>query len=291
MFIERIILLFQFGPFKGQGSYGLGAESRAGGFDSRLGKGEFYNAEKLLKMAPTLRQLISGKTILDFGSGYGGKTVFYSQYSKEAYGIEPFQHVVDYSRLFAASWGASNISFEVCDQLRIPFADDKFDVVISHDVLEHVDNPSATLSEIFRVLKPGGKALIIFPSYDGAFSHHLDYVTLIPCLHWFFKPESIVKAVNKCLISLNSGTAQQPTPKLNWNRRRYVLPTLNGLTYKDFLSEARKYFEVVSEKYVPVGYDDRNSFHKIAKFISISLMPFSKERFALGGVFELTKPL
>jgi SAM-dependent methyltransferase len=39
---------------------------------------------------------------------------------------------------------------------RIPFEDDTFDVVISDNVLEHVDDPVAVFGELNRVLKPGG---------------------------------------------------------------------------------------------------------------------------------------
>ncbi len=47
---------------------------------------------------------------------------------------------------------------------RIPFDDNSFDYVFSNQVLEHVQNYPEALSEIYRVLKPGGSSLHFFPS-------------------------------------------------------------------------------------------------------------------------------
>lgn len=45
----------------------------------------------------------------------------------------------------------------------MPFGDDEFDCVMATEVLEHCPNPSAVLSEIFRVLKPEGRVFFTVP--------------------------------------------------------------------------------------------------------------------------------
>jgi SAM-dependent methyltransferase len=45
----------------------------------------------------------------------------------------------------------------------IPFANCTFDLVINNQVMEHVEDIDAVLSEIDRVLKPGGVVLSLFP--------------------------------------------------------------------------------------------------------------------------------
>ena len=54
----------------------------------------------------------------------------------------------------------------------IPYPDDRFDVVVSRSVLEHVQNPLVVFRELYRVLKPGGKFVFLTPS-------KYDYVSLI----------------------------------------------------------------------------------------------------------------
>ena len=58
----------------------------------------------------------------------------------------------------------------VCDVCDMPFPDNSFDAVFLIEVLEHVHNPPKALSEIYRVLKPGGNLIFsvpfIFPLHD-----------------------------------------------------------------------------------------------------------------------------
>jgi SAM-dependent methyltransferase len=46
------------------------------------------------------------------------------------------------------------------DPVRLPFADDEFDAVLSCGVLEHVQRPAASLRELHRVLRPEGRLLV-----------------------------------------------------------------------------------------------------------------------------------
>lgn len=55
----------------------------------------------------------------------------------------------------------------------VPVGDQSFDLVLSTQVLEHVEDPNRHLSECFRVLRPGGHALI---STHGTFIFHPDPV-------------------------------------------------------------------------------------------------------------------
>lgn len=66
----------------------------------------------------------------------------------------------------------NNLSFQQADINRLPFQDNTFDVVFTHAVLCHVKDPSSTIKELKRVVKPGGivasremdwGALLIYP--------------------------------------------------------------------------------------------------------------------------------
>ena len=65
----------------------------------------------------------------------------------------------------------------------IPFDDHFFDLVVSNQVLEHVENLDAALREIHRVLKPGGAFLCLFPHKGVIREGHCG----LPFIHWFSK--------------------------------------------------------------------------------------------------------
>ncbi len=57
----------------------------------------------------------------------------------------------------------------------IPFRDDAFDVVLSHEVIEHVKDDRRSAAEMVRVLKPGGRLLLFCPNRWYPFETHGHY--------------------------------------------------------------------------------------------------------------------
>src|SRR4051794_31596670 len=53
----------------------------------------------------------------------------------------------------------------VCDLARIPVEDERFDLVLLTQVLEHLPEPATVLAELRRVLKPGGTIWLTAPLF------------------------------------------------------------------------------------------------------------------------------
>jgi 2-polyprenyl-3-methyl-5-hydroxy-6-metoxy-1,4-benzoquinol methylase len=181
--------------------------------------------------------LLREKDVLDYGSGYGGRTVWYGERAKTVEGVEIHASQVDIGNAFAQHRHASNVHFSLGSNDEIKFPNDRFDVIVSFDVLEHVSRPDVMMREFFRVLRPGGSALVIFTPYWGAFSHHLNYITLAPGLHWVFSPDDIVDSVNDLVHEPSFAhlqIPQQPRPSPSYNGSRRCLPMLNGITKPEY---------------------------------------------------------
>jgi SAM-dependent methyltransferase len=91
-------------------------------------------------------------------------------------------------------WGNAGVLMAM-DATALRFPSDVFDAVISLSTLEHVQDVEATLSEMARVLKPEGRALITFePVWSCSYGHHLHHFgpcarLVPPWAHLTWKPE------------------------------------------------------------------------------------------------------
>jgi SAM-dependent methyltransferase len=58
------------------------------------------------------------------------------------------------------------------DARKIPFPDDHFGLLVAYDVLEHIEEDDLVVSEIARVVRPGGRVLIAVPADPRLWSEH-----------------------------------------------------------------------------------------------------------------------
>lgn len=65
---------------------------------------------------------------------------------------------------------------KVANACEIPYPENSFDLVVSFDVLEHIEDDHKAVSEIKRVLKPGGFFVFTVPAYSFLFSAHDEYL-------------------------------------------------------------------------------------------------------------------
>ena len=152
----------------GSGSCCADAESEAGKFGEALydaeQRGELPEAATLASLGcgnPTaVAELREGETVLDLGSGGGIDVILSAKRvgpTGIAYGLDMTDEMLALARRNAADAGATNVHFLKGVIEQIPLPADSIDVVISNCVINlSVDKP-AVLTEIARVLKPGGR--------------------------------------------------------------------------------------------------------------------------------------
>jgi SAM-dependent methyltransferase len=108
---------------------------------------------------------LAGKMILDVGCGLGTYVEKFLQHSNQVYGID-----VEVERVVEAGKRLPNVLTAAAEAL--PFPDNCFDVLLLHEVLEHVEDDRQVVLEAYRVLKPGGKMVIFAPNRLYPFETH-----------------------------------------------------------------------------------------------------------------------
>ena len=109
--------------------------------------------------------------ILDVGCGTGALLKELSSYG-DVHGVDPSPKAVSY----CLSRGIIEVKEGSVES--IPHQNDKFDIVLALDILEHVEDDQAGVNEIYRVLKKGGIGIIFVPTFSflwgvtDEISHH-----------------------------------------------------------------------------------------------------------------------
>jgi SAM-dependent methyltransferase len=109
--------------------------------------------------------LPAGARILDAGCGSGRNMIELARHGAVT-GIELSDTSVELAR--------QRDSGEVIDGsvLEMPFADDSFDLAVSLDVIEHLEDDLGALRELRRTVAPGGSLLVTVPAYQWLWSGH-----------------------------------------------------------------------------------------------------------------------
>jgi SAM-dependent methyltransferase len=107
-----------------------------------------------------LGRLAPGEHVLDLGCGAGTDSLVAAHMvgpGGRVVGIDMTPEMLERARRSKAELGATNVEFLEAEAERLPFPDESFDVVISNGVIDLIPDKDAVFSELFRVLKPGGR--------------------------------------------------------------------------------------------------------------------------------------
>jgi arsenite methyltransferase len=118
-----------------------------------------------------------GERVLDVGSGPGFLTTEMAlEVGREGrvHGVDPSESMLGLARRRERAPQAAAVELHVADALELPFADASLDAVVSTQVLEYVDDVPAALAEARRVLRAGGRLLVLDTDWDSIVWHAHD---------------------------------------------------------------------------------------------------------------------
>jgi SAM-dependent methyltransferase len=118
---------------------------------------------------------LAGASVLDAGCGEGGGVCAIHDAGSRCSGFDIDAVRVD---LAVGMKGDRDITFAVGSLYdgAFPFSTGLFDLVILHDVFEHLDHKEQVLRTLAGLLQPGGRILITFPPYFSAFGAHQQHL-------------------------------------------------------------------------------------------------------------------
>ena len=112
---------------------------------------------------------LTGQRVLEIGSGAGAHSCLFKRRGADVTAVDLTPaRALSTARKLALARGSGPARAYQADAENLPFRDEIFDVVYSNGVLHHSEDTNACIAEVKRVLKPGGRAVIMLYSRHSA---------------------------------------------------------------------------------------------------------------------------
>lgn len=116
--------------------------------------------ENLTHLVARRAGIKSGSCVCDIGCGYGGSAkIFAEHYRARVIGINVSKKQYELAKLFNA--GLADVNFMHCDGLDNGLPAGSFDAVVCVESTEHMQDKPAFFAEVSRLLRPGGRFVVV----------------------------------------------------------------------------------------------------------------------------------
>ena len=127
---------------------------------------------------------VAGKDVLDVAAGWGGHILAFAERGSRTVAAELNDHMFGQLLRFSTHQQL-DLRTVVANCEKLPFGDAAFDVVLGLELIEHIDSVESFATELARVLKPGGVAILSTPPrlksfFDGEPHFNLRYLPALP---------------------------------------------------------------------------------------------------------------
>lgn len=132
-------------------------------FDELAGKfGRHYVPGRSWKsLSEMLLRLLPPLVIADLGAGEGTLALLLAQRAERVIAVDSSVKMVEYGQGLVERHGIENMEYRLGDMEELPLGPAEVDLVLIHQALHHSLHPERVLSEAWRVLRPGGRIIVL----------------------------------------------------------------------------------------------------------------------------------
>jgi SAM-dependent methyltransferase len=135
-----------------------------------------------------------GLRVLEIGCGIGTDGAQFAKAGAEYTGVDLTDAAIELAHKRFELFGLKG-QFRVADAESLDFPDESFDVVYSHGVLHHTPDIDAAVQEIHRVLRPGGRAIVML-YHRGSYNYRIGIRVLRRAGAGLLKTDAGIKLIN-----------------------------------------------------------------------------------------------
>lgn len=170
------------------------------------------------------------KKVLEIGLGQGADSMQIIKRGGKYHGIDLTEESVKRVRTRFDIFGCEYVDVQQADATEIPYPDAYFDIVYSHGVIHHSTEIETIVDQIYRVLKPKGKAIIML-YHKNSFNYHVSIgmlrrIGLLSCMIF----PSLTKVISK--------STGEPLERINKHLLNYKREGFKYLKMKNFIHKS-----------------------------------------------------
>jgi SAM-dependent methyltransferase len=168
-----------------------------------------------------------GLKVLEIGCGLGTDGAQFAEAGADYTGVDLTDAAVELARKRFELFDLPG-KFQTADAENLDFANESFDLVYSHGVLHHTPETGKAIREIHRVLRPGGRAMVML-YHRGSYNYRVNISVLRRAGAHLLKWEPGVKLINKL--------TGEPLDKLHEHAKLLKTEKESYLKSEEFLSQ------------------------------------------------------
>jgi ArsR family transcriptional regulator len=126
----------------------------------RLGK-DYVPGKSWKSLVVALLRLLPPMTVADLGAGEGSSALLFSQSARQVIAVDSSEKMLEVAREQAARQGVGNVDFRQGDMEELPVESGSVELAFFSQSLHHALHPRRALAEAFRIMKPGGRVVVL----------------------------------------------------------------------------------------------------------------------------------
>jgi len=236
---------------------------------------------------------LTGQDVLDVGCGLGANLVHICALgAQKVTALDIDAQQIRCTQSMIANYYpdlVSRIQFVAANAAEMPFVDESFDILVSADTFEHVDDLLGTLQECARILRAEGHLYAYFPPFYAPWGAHMINWIRLPWCHVLFAESTIVSAARRIEREGKSVNCQLPPETRLDLGKGDTIPFVNHLTLRRFWRVIRNIpsWQVVRARFLPPAWRNGRWIPRLLQ--PLTRIPLLQEMFTAKAIFVLRK--
>lgn len=155
----------------------------------RFGK-DYVPGRSWKALAEALIKVLNYQVVADLGAGEGTLAQLLAQRAEKVIAVDLSPKMVEFGQELAKRNGLDNLEYRIGDIEEPPIDDATLDLAILSQALHHAEHPQRALDAAFRILKPGGRLIVL-----DLLQHHFEEARELYADRWLGFSESELVAM------------------------------------------------------------------------------------------------